>query len=230
MDGAFIACPPQYAGGQLYTVHAFEEDKLPPLVYCLITTKSCNFYITLLCWSLFLGSQHSATRSSTPMPRSQSQNNSVWHRKWTNPSDPTIFPTSPTPWVPLPFLPVDIWQRPKVGVDFCIWNATWRSCPGYTAHGPRLSTSCNCAPDRRNSGTAGQRHTPAVVPILPPRVAYRKNHPCCGICTNNDCEGWHVRFSNALGKHHPNIWKFLEYLPEEQASLEVMHQQIRGGR
>ena len=40
----------------------------------------------------------------------------------------------------------------------------------------------------------------------------------------------HVRFSNALGKHHPNIWKFLEYLLEEQASLEVMHQQIRGGR
>jgi len=50
------------------------------------------------------------------------------------------------------------------------------------------------------------------------------------IRTNNDCEGWHVRFSNALGKHHPSIWKFLECLLEEQASVEVMHQQIRGGR
>jgi len=47
MDGTFAACPPQYAGGQLYTAHAFDEDKLLLLVYCLKTTKSCNFYITL---------------------------------------------------------------------------------------------------------------------------------------------------------------------------------------
>jgi hypothetical protein len=48
--------------------------------------------------------------------------------------------------------------------------------------------------------------------------------------TNNDCEGWHVRFMNAIGKSHPNIWKFMACLQNEQASVEPTHQQILAGR
>ena len=50
------------------------------------------------------------------------------------------------------------------------------------------------------------------------------------IRTNNDCEGWHVRCNNAINKHHPNIWKFLACLLNEQASVEVVHQQLLAGR
>jgi hypothetical protein len=29
----------------------------------------------------------------------------------------------------------------------------------------------------------------------------------CDLRTNNDCEGWHLRFNTAVGTHYPNIWK-----------------------
>jgi len=48
--------------------------------------------------------------------------------------------------------------------------------------------------------------------------------------TNNDCEGWHVRFNNAIRRHHPNIWQFLNCVREEQASAVLLHQQIAAGR
>jgi len=48
--------------------------------------------------------------------------------------------------------------------------------------------------------------------------------------TNNDCEGWHVRFNNAIRRHHPNIWQFMDCMREEQAAMEVLQQQIMTGR
>jgi hypothetical protein len=40
--------------------------------------------------------------------------------------------------------------------------------------------------------------------------------------TNNDCEGWHLCFNNVVNAHHPNIWRFLQCLLEEQALTELM--------
>ena len=48
--------------------------------------------------------------------------------------------------------------------------------------------------------------------------------------TNNGCEGWHLRFNNAVNTHHPNIWRFLQCLLEEQAATELMRQQMISGR
>ena len=47
--------------------------------------------------------------------------------------------------------------------------------------------------------------------------------------TNNHCEGWHTRFNNAVGKHHPNIWLYLRCLQEEQATVDVILQQMAAG-
>ena len=41
---------------------------------------------------------------------------------------------------------------------------------------------------------------------------------------------WHVWFSSAIDKHYPDIWKFLQCLQNEQASVEVTHQQFLAGR
>jgi hypothetical protein len=49
------------------------------------------------------------------------------------------------------------------------------------------------------------------------------------IRTNNHHEGWNHRFSNAIGKHHPNIWEFLLNVQKEQASTEVQFQQMAAG-
>ena len=50
------------------------------------------------------------------------------------------------------------------------------------------------------------------------------------IITNNHCEGWHARFNNAVGKHHPTIRLFLRCLQEEQATVDVILQQMAAGR
>ncbi|KII68549.1 hypothetical protein RF11_02835 [Thelohanellus kitauei] len=38
--------------------------------------------------------------------------------------------------------------------------------------------------------------------------------------TNNAIEGWHRAFSNMVDSHHPNIYKFLEFLKKEQALVD----------
>ena len=49
------------------------------------------------------------------------------------------------------------------------------------------------------------------------------------IRTNNNLEGWHNRFKNAIGKHHSNIWEFLLAIQTEQASTEVQIYQMGAG-
>jgi hypothetical protein len=47
--------------------------------------------------------------------------------------------------------------------------------------------------------------------------------------TNNALEGWHRRLNGLLGRHHPNIWRCITVLQEEQAASEVTIQQILAG-
>ena len=48
--------------------------------------------------------------------------------------------------------------------------------------------------------------------------------------TNNNLEGWHLRFSNIVRRHRPNIWQLICALQEEQSSTEVQRQQIAVGQ
>jgi hypothetical protein len=54
---------------------------------------------------------------------------------------------------------------------------------------------------------------------------------CVGndIRTTNNLEGWHNRFAKLVGTHHPNLWKLLTKIREEQASTDVTIQQIIAG-
>jgi hypothetical protein len=49
------------------------------------------------------------------------------------------------------------------------------------------------------------------------------------IRTDNNLEGWHSRFNRGIGKFHPNIWEFLEYVLLEHNSTDVQIQQLRAG-
>jgi len=40
----------------------------------------------------------------------------------------------------------------------------------------------------------------------------------------------HMLFNSAIGRHHPHIWRFLSCLLDEQASVEILHQQAITGR
>jgi len=48
--------------------------------------------------------------------------------------------------------------------------------------------------------------------------------------TNNALEVWHRWLNRLLGRHHPNIWRCISILQEEQAASEVTIQQILAGR
>ena len=37
-------------------------------------------------------------------------------------------------------------------------------------------------------------------------------------------------FNSAISRHHPHIWTFLSCLLDEQASVEILHQQAIAGR
>ena len=48
--------------------------------------------------------------------------------------------------------------------------------------------------------------------------------------TNNDLEGWHLRFNNIVRTHHPNIWELLVAISDEQDATDVTLQQIAAGQ
>lgn len=47
--------------------------------------------------------------------------------------------------------------------------------------------------------------------------------------TNNNVEAWHSAFNKLVGKKHPNIFEFIEYLQQEQANTELCIQQLARG-
>ena len=47
--------------------------------------------------------------------------------------------------------------------------------------------------------------------------------------TNNSLERWHRTFETQVAGHHPNIWKFFEYLKKEQDYNDVKVDQYLAG-
>ena len=47
--------------------------------------------------------------------------------------------------------------------------------------------------------------------------------------TNNSLEGWHNHIQANVAAHHPNIWKFLSVLKNEEASNRVRINQMIAG-
>ena len=45
--------------------------------------------------------------------------------------------------------------------------------------------------------------------------------------TNNAVEGWHRRFQANVGAYHPNVWKFINILKQEQSLNHVNISQAR---
>lgn len=48
--------------------------------------------------------------------------------------------------------------------------------------------------------------------------------------TNNDLEGWHLRFKSIVSRHGPNLWHLLSCIQQEQAATEVVMLQISAGQ
>jgi hypothetical protein len=218
MDGTFDACPAQFAGGQLYTIHAFHHDKLLPLAYCLTSVKSRQFYVTL-----FDILKREASRLGLSL----------------NPSAIlSDFESGLIPAVQLAFP-----QTRHRGCHFHFCQAIYRNVqrlglvPAYDSQ-PNVRVQVRQLMALAFLPVAIVRMTFTTLelqasPVLQPLFQYFRHEWLTSIPvalwnvyhedlrTNNDCEGWHVRFSNAIGRHHPNIWKFLHCLLEEQASVKM---------
>lgn len=47
--------------------------------------------------------------------------------------------------------------------------------------------------------------------------------------TNNNVEGWHLKFSIMIRTAHSNIWKFLEYIKKDENDNRILILQLAGG-
>lgn len=47
--------------------------------------------------------------------------------------------------------------------------------------------------------------------------------------TTNAAEGWHSRLQHKINVHHASIWKFLEFLKQDQRENEILIAQLSAG-
>jgi len=81
------------------------------------------------------------------------------------------------------------------------------------------------------TGTPGRGNRRAVPPRYPPQLwnqydtALAKSHR-----TNNVSEGWHNRFRQVVGKHHPDLYSALSEFQKEQGYTEICVQELALGK
>jgi hypothetical protein len=224
MDGTFDACPALYS--QLFTIHAFDDDKLVPLVYCLMAQKNMASYNTIF-----------AVLKQKAINAGQQLNPSTILSDFESGLIPSVAASFPT-------------ARHR-GCHFHFCQAIYRKVQALG-----LTGAYDTQPDVRLQirQLMALAFLPVAVvritfntletqanPILQPVFQYFRQQWLTNvkpvmwnthnedIRTNNDCEGWHVRFNNAVRRHHPNVWQFLGCLRDEQASVELLDQQIAAG-
>jgi hypothetical protein len=205
MDGTFDACPAIFA--QLFTLHAFVDGKLLPLVYCLLANKSAAIYT-----NVFQVLKNAAAAAG-------------YHLQPT-----TIMSDFETGLIAA--VATEFPNTHHQGCYFHFTQAIWRHMQslGLTAlyigndavkaHIRRLM-ALGFAPLLLVRTAFTQLEVQSPNAALQPLFAYFRqqwlttvppkywNVQNIDIRTNNDCEGWHHRFNMLVNKHHPNIWLYL---------------------
>ena len=71
------------------------------------------------------------------------------------------------------------------------------------------------------TGTPGRGNRRAVSSRYPLAKSHR---------TNNVSEGWHIRFRQVVGKHHPDLYSALSEFQKEQGYMEICVQELALGK
>jgi len=221
MDG----CPALYA--QLFTIHIFDDDKLVPLVYCLMAKKDAASYNAI--FEVLKQQATCAGQQFNPTSILSDFESGLIS------SVATSFPGA----------------RHR-GCHFHFCQAIYRKVQA-------LGLTATYDTDREARMQIRQLMALGFLPLVVVRLTFAtlesmamnillplfqyfrqqwlgKVKPVMwnthneDLRTNNDCEGWHVRFNNAIRRHHPNIWQLMNCIREEQASVELLQQQIAAGR
>lgn len=227
VDGTFDACPSLYS--QLFTIHVFKETRLLPLIYCLLPDKSAATYV-----SLFGILQTEAVKSNLFF---QPQRFISDFESGIIRAVAASFPNAA-----------------HQGCYFHFTQAVWRQVQslGLAAHyrndaavkaSVRQLMALGFAPLPliRTAFTQIEAQSPACLQPLftyfrtqwltavPPRMwNVHRQDPMYR--TNNHLEGWHNGFNNIICQHHPNIWRLLAAMLQEQALTDVNIQQIAAGQ
>jgi len=217
MDGTFDSCPALYS--QLFTIHVFDDDKLVPLVYCLMANKDAASYRAI--FDIIKQRATAAGQQFNPSAiLSDFQSGLIA-------SVATSFPNA----------------RHR-GCHFHFCQAIYRKVQALELTAT-YDTDLQARMQIRQLMALGFLPLAVVrltfdtleaqaISALQPLFQYFR-HQWLGnvrpvmwntynedLRTNNDCKGWHVRFNNAIRRHHPNIWQFLNCVREEQASVELL--------
>jgi hypothetical protein len=227
MDGTFDSCPALFSGGQLFSIHIFHLDKLLCVVFCLTSTKSTSFYNTLFA-ILHRGAARLGLQLKPAMLLSDFESGLI-------PAVANSFPQTFHRGCHFHFCQAIYRQVQSLGLV-----QAYDSRPEIRLHIRKLMALAFLP-------VSSVRLTFATLsfqadPILAPLFQYFRHQWMSAIGpstwnvygesvrTNNDCEGWHRRFNNAVNTHHPNLWKFLRCLHEEQAAADLLRHQIVAGR
>jgi hypothetical protein len=227
MDGTFDCVPTLYTGGQLFTIHVFQSEKLLPVVYCLTATKSSNFYV-----NLFNVLNRKAGRLGLHLNPNGIMSD---FESGLIPAISQSFPQCRHHGCYFHFCQAIYRQVQSLGLV-----QAYESRPDIRLHIRKLMAIA-FLPLHLVRVTFAALEYQSDAMLLPLFHYFRTQWLTAAtpsmwnvygedLRTNNDCEGWHLRINNAVGSHHPNIWKFLCCILEEQAATEVLRQQIISGR
>jgi hypothetical protein len=225
IDGTFESCPSLFS--QLFTIHAFDHDKLLPLVYSLMSDKRRESYE-----SIFAILKREAAQLGLQL----------------NPA--SILSDFESGF--LPAIRASFPNSRHRGCHFHFTQAIYRQVQSL---GLVSAYSTQAEVRLQIRQLMALAFLPVSIvrltfntlerlidPILAPLFVYFRQQWLTDVPTvtwnvygedmrtNNHCEGWHNRFNGVLRQHHPNIWLILRCIQEEQATVEVTRQQLAAGK
>lgn len=225
MDGTFDATPPFFR--QLFTIHVMVQNRQLPVVYALMMTKTRNDYV-----DFFRSLKDEATRRQLRF-------------------NPTLIVSDFESGL-IPAVREEFPYATHRGCYFHHTQAIFRQVQ-------QLGLQQTYRDDENLRSDVRQLMALGFVPVGQIRVTFNmlrqrvegrlgelfdyfenfwiNNMPhqmwnVYGVerRTNNDLEGWHHRFNAAVQKHRPHIFYLIECFQNEQASTEIMLQQIYAGQ
>ncbi|XP_078539560.1 uncharacterized protein LOC144824317 [Lissotriton helveticus] len=240
MDGTFKSTPHPFF--QIYTVHANINNTTVPLVYDLLPDKQSSTYTE------FLSVLKSKTMNKSPAkviidfelamistitklyPETQNQGcffhfSQAYWRKIQKSSLVEDYLASSKLQFELRKLTALCFVPPESVDEY--YTAITES-EFFTENEDKLAPILNYFEDTwiGRLGRSGRKRKPKYP------IEWWNCYSTClegGAKTNNAVEGWHNSFNKTIGKHHPNLYHFLEILKKEQSFQEMRLTQSLSG-
>jgi hypothetical protein len=230
MDGTFSVVPPLYS--QMYTIHVMHSGHHIPCIYGLLESKTMKAYESI--FDIILCEINRRQPSTISIDFEIAAINAIRKKFDGVQICGCLFHFGQSIFRRVQQLGFQREYNEDIG--FCM-EVKMLIALAFVPHGSVISAfshlSANLRPqllplleyyeDTYIGRQIGALRKPAMFPVEIWNV-YERVHE--GLPrTNNALEGWHAAFLNRMRCRHPNIWKFIMKLRDEQAFSEILFQQ-----